>query len=55
MILIPKVEKVAVDAVCREVNIASQPMGDLMHLWAVELVHNDEPSVQDIVRLARSE
>ena len=54
MIPIPKVEKVVLDS-CREVDIVSQPMGDLMHLWAVELVRNDEPSTQDVVKLARGE
>ena len=54
---IPKVEKAVLERTVQgaEVSIRSQPVGDLMHLWAIMLVRNDEPGVQDIVKLARGE
>jgi hypothetical protein len=54
---IPKVEKVVLERTVQGagVNIGSRPVGDLMHLWAIMLVRNDEPGVQDIVKLARGE
>jgi hypothetical protein len=55
MIQIPKIEKIALDSTCREVNISSQPMGELMHVWAVELVRIDEPSIKDMLKAARGE
>jgi hypothetical protein len=47
---------VALDPVARrEVAIVSEPMGDLFHSWATLFARNDEPSVQDVVRIARGE
>jgi hypothetical protein len=56
-VMIPKVEKVVLerDAVERSVDIGSQPVGDLMHIWAVALVRPDEPDLDTIVKLARGE
>jgi hypothetical protein len=56
MMTIPRVEEIILDSTCRrEVDITSRPMGDLMHLWAVELVRNDEPTAQDVIKLAKGE
>ena len=57
MISIPKVEKVVLERAVQgaEISIKSQPAGDLMHIWAVVLVRSDEPSAQDVVKLAKGE
>jgi len=57
MISIPKVEKVVLERAVQgaEINIGSQPAGDLIHIWAVMLVRSDEPSAQDVVKLAKGE
>jgi hypothetical protein len=53
---LPVVRVVALDpAVRREVEIAGEPMGDLMYSWAAAFARGDEPSAQDIARVARGE
>jgi hypothetical protein len=51
----PLVLEIPLEFRCREFDIISRPMGDLFHSWATLFVHNSEPSVQDVVKLAKGE
>jgi hypothetical protein len=51
----PLVLEIPLEFRCREFDVMSMPMGDLLHSWAALFVHGGEPSVQDVVRAARGE
>jgi hypothetical protein len=51
----PLVLEIPLEFRCREFDIISRPMGDLLHSWATLFVSNSVPSVNDVVRVARGE